>query len=213
MWRNWPTMSWAKKAIDEKSLEDLKLAVTTGSAKQLDATDDDSGEGETPLVMCVAVADQHTLVRYLLSEGADPSKETSERETPLERAEEEQHEESAALLRTAMDEQAADRATLPLRGCASYAAALIAWAREEGDVDLRPGIRLLNARREPDEVEPGGGGKTALMHACEVGALRKARLLISKGANKSAHANSDPNHTALYFAMRAGQPEVVEWLR
>ena len=201
-------MSWARRAVDNRSLTALKQAFTTQTAKKLDEADD---RDETPLVMSVG-SNQPELVQFLLRVGANPSQETPDGETPMERAESQEYQQCATILAVALEEQNKDKAAAPPSG---YPAALIAWASKQGDNEgLRPGIRLLNARPQCiNEVLPASGGKTALMHACEVGSLRKVRLLIGKGANRNAAANSDPAHTAIYFAMRAGQCDVVEWLK
>ena len=199
-------MSWARTAVADRSLTELKRVLSTQNARKLDDVDDD---GVTPLVMSVG-SNQPELVRYLLKVGADPSQETEDEETPMERAEAEGYKDCVTILAKAVAEQKQDKAAPPPSG---YPAELIAWASKQDD-DLRRGIQLLNAQRGCiDEAAPDSGGKTALMHACEVGSLRKVRLLIGKGANKNAAANSDPAHTAIYFAMRAGQCDVVEWLK
>ena len=220
-------MSWIARALDsDDPVASLRAELARSWPKQLDKKDQ---EGRTPLVELLQEGGDKScrldeLVRCLLAAGADPSLRGSDDQTPLEVAEEAAEdaaaEEAARCVPLLAAAEAEQRSSA--RAAELTAADLIAWASDRGggggdliedSRHLKTGIRILNAGVAADDAPTGTQGKTALMCACEVGSMKKVRLLLSKGADKARAANSDPGHTPLFFAIRGACRSAIELLR
>lgn len=60
--------------------------------------------------------------------------------------------------------------------------------------------------------EKPGDGETLLMVAAGLGNRVIVERLLEAGANPNRYADDEPEHTASYFARRAGHTEIADWL-
>ena len=196
---------WSRELLRSEDVDGLEQKLSGRDVWPIDDAHDDGQSSRTTLMRSCMVASQlgERMVGVLLAHGADPSKgyfdETEEEwlEDWDEEFEDELHAPSLALV-------AAKRAAVERRKQGTTAAALgqqlRVWAATSDAVRVEDGAELLLAGADVNETDAEGGGKTALILACERGLAPRVRLLLSKGAAAGQPSNGGPHHTPLWHA-------------